>query len=116
MNEILKGRTFQFWEYRVSHGQLLVRSPRQAEATRNVDLMFSGVEYVDLPRFLPELELDVSGDDDVLRAQERLGKPVEARTVIVLKCRGHRHIVVAAGMSCAESDMDIFESPFDASP
>jgi hypothetical protein len=43
-------RKFQFWQYRVSHGEVLVRSPKDAAHPRNVDLMFVGVEYVDLPR------------------------------------------------------------------
>ncbi len=113
MKRMFAGLSFQFWEYRVSHGQLLVRSPKHAAAPRNVDLIFSGVEYVDLPRHLPQLELDDPRDDDVLRAGERLGKPVEDRCVFVLKCQGRRHIVVAAAVATVESDTEIFDSPFD---
>jgi hypothetical protein len=39
-------RRFQLWEYRVSHGSLLVRSPKGPDATTNVDLVFDGVEYI----------------------------------------------------------------------
>ena len=106
------GRSFQFWQYRVSHGELLVRSPRDAAHPRNVDLMFVGVEYVDLPRYLPDLEVDDPNDEDLARAQERLGKPVERKSVVVLKTEGRHYVVVAVAVMAVESDMDIFDSPF----
>jgi len=112
MKTTFAGRKFQFWEYRVSHGELLVRSPKGAGSSFNVDLMFVGVEYVDLPRFLPELEVDEPTEDDLLRAKERLGKAVEKRSTTVLKCQGRRHVVVATAVSVSENDMDIFDSPF----
>jgi hypothetical protein len=75
MKTTFAGRRFQFWQYRVRHGELLVRSPKDAAHPRNVDLMFAGVEYVDLPRFLPDLEVDEPEDEDLSRAQLRLEEP-----------------------------------------
>jgi hypothetical protein len=112
MKTTFAGRRFQLWQYRVSHGELLVRSPKDAAHPRNADLMFAGVEYVDLPRFLPDLEVDEPEDEDLSRAQERLGKPVERQTVVVLKSQGRHYVVVAAAVKAVESDMDIFDSPF----
>jgi hypothetical protein len=96
----------------VSHGELLVRSPKDAEHPRNADLMFAGVEYVDLPRFLPDLELDDPDDHDLARAQERLGRPIARRDIVVLESQGRRFVVVAAAIRVVESEMGIFESPF----
>lgn len=107
------GRSFQFWRYRVSHGELLVRSPRDDAHPRNIDLMFFDVEYVDLPRFLHGLEIDDPEDADMARAQERLGKHVELRTVTILKSLERRYMVIAAVMKVVESDMDIFDNPFE---
>jgi hypothetical protein len=39
MKTTFDDRRFQFWQYRVSHGELLVRSPKDAAHPRNVDLM-----------------------------------------------------------------------------
>ena len=105
-------RKFQFWQYRVSHGELLVRSPKDAVHARNADLMFAGVEYVDLPRVIPDLEVDEPSDEDVARARERLGESVQRDHVIVLRSQGRRYIVVASAVKAVESDMDIFDSPF----
>ncbi len=107
------GRSFQFWQYHVSHGELLVRSPRDDAHPRNIDLMFVGVEYVDLPRHLPGLEIDDPEDIDMARAQARLGKHVELRTVTILKSHERRYMVIAAAMQIVENDMDIFDSPFE---
>jgi len=105
-------RVFQVWEYRVSHGQMLVRSPKSPTEEINVDIAFAGVEYMDLPRYLHELEIDEPTEADVAFAMDRLGKPVERKTVTVLKAGPKRHVVVAAAVKVTESDMDIFESPF----
>lgn len=113
MKTIFAGRKFQLWQYRVSHGELLIRSPKNGGNRRNMDLMFVGVEYVDLPRFLPDLEVDDPLDEDLSRAQERLGKPIERPSVVVLKSQGRRYIVVAAAVKATESDMEIFDSPFE---
>lgn len=105
-------RPFQLWEYRVSHGSMLVRSPRRADESTNIDIMFAGVEYVDLPRHLPELEMDTPKAEDVAFASERLGRGVSEDRVFVLKSQGHRYVVVAAAAKVERSEMDIFDSPF----
>ena len=112
LNKQFNGLVFQLWEYRVSHGQMLVRSPKSPTQEVNVDIAFAGVEYVDLPRYLRELEIDGPTEADVAFAVERLGKPVEAKAITVIKSNGKRHIVVAEAVKVTESDMDIFESPF----
>ena len=50
-------RRFQLWEYRVSHGSLLLRSPRGPEISHNVDIVFVGVEFLCAPRLFRGLEL-----------------------------------------------------------
>lgn len=112
MKKSFAGREFQFWLYRVSHGELLVRSPKDAVHPRNIDLMFAGVEYVDLPRSLPALEVDEPKEADLARAQERLGRPLDRQSVVVLESHGRRYVVVAPVVRLAETDMEIFESPF----
>jgi hypothetical protein len=112
MKKYLGGRVFQLWEYRVSHGMMLVRSPMSPTEKMNVDIMFAGVEYLDLPRFLRELEIDDPTDADIAFAIDRLGKPLKNKQVIVLKAGSKRYVVVAAGVKVVESDMGMFESPF----
>jgi hypothetical protein len=111
------GSVFMLWEYRVTHKQLLIRCPKLSEASKNVDLKFYNVEYVDLPSVFTDLEIDEVNQDDVAFASRRLGKPVERERIVVLKSRERRHVVVAgAALAISESSMGLFESPFTLPP
>jgi hypothetical protein len=110
------GSVFKLWEYRVTHKQLLIRCPKLSEASKNVDLKFYNVEYVDLPSVFPDLEIADANQKDIAFASSRLGRTVESKRVIVLKSRGERYIVVAGALAVEESATGIFESPFALPP
>ena len=108
------GRTFQFWMYRVSHGELLVRSPRSSEGHEtNVDIAFVGTDYVELPHVFPDFEVEeAAAPDDVAFAEERLGEGLgRSRKAFVFHCENRRYLVVAAWMRIRENTLDIFELP-----
>jgi hypothetical protein len=75
--------------------------------------MFAGVEYMEAPRHLPDLEVEEPRDEDVARAEDRLGKTLERQNVIVLSSRGRRYLVVAAMAMVVDTEMEIFDTPFD---
>lgn len=103
---------FQTWEFKVSHGQLLIRSPKDANHSTNIDLMFSGVEYMDLPRHLGQLEVQQPDETDVSFIGERLAKQGSSDSIFVLTSDNRRYRVVAAALTVSENELDIFESPF----
>ena len=109
-------RRFQFWFYRVSHGELLIRSAKEAPGTRNIDVMFVAVEYVDLPRVFDGLAIVPAAPADVARAEERVGHALDPARVVVLVTEGRRHYVIAAGCMVQENDLDLFELPFSDGP
>lgn len=108
----LASRMFQTWEFKVSHGQLLIRSPKDANHPTNIDLMFSGVEYMDLPRHLGQLEVQQPDETDVSFIGERLAKQGSSDSIFVLTSDNRRYRVVAAALTVSENELDIFESPF----
>ena len=122
MNDInLIGRRFQLWGYKVSHGELLIRSPKTpgsintAEQVTNVDIMFFGVDYINLPRSISELEIDKPTDDEISFVKEKLNEfdsNVNENNIYILKSKNHRHIIVAAQVKISENDMDISETEF----
>jgi hypothetical protein len=105
-------RRFQLWEYHVSHGSMLIRSPRGPENATTVDLVFVGVEYVSAPRHLRGLELVDATAEDVSRATTAIGRPIENSRVYVLKVGDQRHLVVAVSGRLDENTHDMFDSPF----
>jgi hypothetical protein len=108
-------RTFQLWEYKVSHGSLLIRSPRNLISDSNVDIIFVGVEYAEVPRFLVGLNIVEASPDEVRLLEIKLGRQVLPLSVRVLSSGGQRFLIVAANLTLDENKKDIFESPFESS-
>ena len=106
-------RNFRLWDFRVSHDQLLLRSPKTAENPKNLDVAFVGVEYVELPTKLKELTVGEAGDNDFRRADQAVGSPVPRGQVFVIESGGRRYVVVAAAVKVFENDLDIFESSLE---
>ena len=113
MSRAFPDRRFQFWMYRVSHGELLVRSPRDFDHDDNIDLIFVGVKYVDLPRRLEGVEIDTARPEDLLWLAGRVGQAFEASKVVVLQTGECRHLVVASRFKVEVNQLDLFELPFD---
>ena len=104
---------FQTWEFKVSHGHLLIRSPKTPECPTNIDLMFVAVEYIDLPRHLRGLEMEEPNEADISVIRERLGKPIGSEySIFVIISDSRRYHVVAAALKISENELDIFDSPF----
>jgi len=104
-------RRFQLWEYRVSHGSLLIRSPKGPNVDRNVDLVFVGVDYVAAPRFLHGVEVIRGAEGDQAAASAAIDS-VDPERVFVLLSGGRRYLVVAVSVRIGENDDEIFDSPF----
>ncbi len=102
-------RKFKVWDYRVSHKQVLIRSPQTPdnEAT-NVDLVFWGVELLSIP----------SEFDGVLMSKGDLAEivdftPTENGDVFVIETNNRRFVIVARGCKVLENELDIFDSSLE---
>lgn len=106
-------RTFRIWDYRVSHDQLLLRSPARGDADRNVDIVFVGVEYLNLPSRLEGVTLITAEPVEIARAETAVGRQLDPQQVFVLSSGGHRYMVVAVAMNVLENELDLFESSLE---
>jgi hypothetical protein len=106
-------RTFQLWEYRVSHGSLLIRSPQGADAKKNVDIVCTGVEYLAAPRFMRGVEVTEPTIEELRHLEQLLGKQLTASSVVILASAGQRFQIVSASFKVEENEKDIFESSFE---
>ena len=113
MNKLLEGRSFQLWEYKVSHGSLLIRSPKKGEQKYNVDIKFFGVEYLAAPRHLKEITITDAVEEEMQSLGDILGSPPDQNKVYVLESHKNRHLIVAAGLKVEANELDIFDSPFN---
>lgn len=105
-------RAFQLWEFKVSHGSLLIRSPRGPEKQKNIDLVCVGVEYLAAPRHLRGLEIQDATTAEVQTISQLLGKDVQPTNIRIMVSQGQRFPIVAASFRISENEGDIFDSPF----
>jgi len=112
-------RTFQVWEYQVSHQRLLIRSPRKPaaeerpELTTNLDISCWGVEYMAIPKLFRGLELDSPTSSEIQHLEMLLGRTIPAKRILILSSQGKRFSLVAESFSFFENDWDIFDSPIE---
>jgi hypothetical protein len=101
-------RVFQVWDYRVSHKQLLIRSPRGPECSENIDLVFWGVRALQVPTTLHGIELNVLS----LITGTAIGGPEPVGIVrkFVLSSGGEEFRIDAEGCKVLKNERDIFES------
>lgn len=112
MKELLKGRLFQFWEYRVSHGSLFLRSPKTKELGTNVDVMFKDVIYVALPRFLYEIDIVEPTTEEIRCVNDLISPPHEIINLYIILSRERRFSVAAASFRVETNDLEMMESAF----
>lgn len=112
MSELTKGRKFQLWEYHVSHGSLLIRSPAGPEFETNVDIICVGVEYLAAPRHMGEISISEATRSEIGKLEEILGKKLTPSRVWALQGSHERSLVVAVALKVREYRGDIFDSPF----
>lgn len=106
-------RRFQLWEYRVSHGSLMIRSPRAHDVEESVDVKFVGVEYLAVPRFFQGLRVELGNEREARQVASASGRNSEQSHVFKLTSKGVEYFVVALSCRVDRHSNDIFWSPFD---
>jgi hypothetical protein len=119
IKSLSSSRVFKVWEYQVSHGHLLIRSPQapairsEPEQVTNLDIHFLGVDYFELPRVLKGVEIVTPMEAEMERIGSILGTQLAPDRLVVLLSENDRFFVVAEGFTITENRWDIFESPIE---
>lgn len=112
MSELTKDREFQLWEYHVSHGSLLIRSPAGPGTETSIDIICVGVEYLGAPRHLGEITISEATPAEIKKLEEILGKTLLPSRTWARQSTRQRCLLVAVALKVQEHHGDIFESPF----
>ncbi|VTR99020.1 hypothetical protein [Tuwongella immobilis] len=103
-------RSFKLWNYNVSHKQLLLRSPQSEDCPDNIDVIFWGVEFIQIPSLLVGIELRQASSAD-LQAATDSGHNDSLGVIVVRIDSGSDHFFVAcAGYKVLRNCLDLFES------
>lgn len=111
-------RMFKIWAYRISHGQLLLRSGRSAEHGTRIDLLFKDVSLLCLPSVLHGLTVEDMGPDSTLPVEGFVLQP--GQHVFRLTTKAFVGYVAASVAFVHEDQGDYFETssliqdPYDA--
>lgn len=103
-------RHFKLWDYSVSHMQMLLRSPRTPDIETNIDVVFWGVEFVELPTSLLGIEIIAASSGDASDLRARLKRNVEPGGLFRVVSSGNSYVVVASGFTVFQNMLDIFDS------
>lgn len=112
MSELVKGRRFQLWEFHVSHGSLLIRSPAAQESMTSIDIICVGVEYISAPRHLREVTIVQPTAEEIQSLEKVLQKSLPPSHVWIMQSAGQRFTIVASALQVREHSGEIFDSPF----
>ena len=107
-------RHFKLWDYNVSHSQLLLRSLGSAEVGKNIDVVFAGVEFLQLPLTLRGLKLAQASAKETARVIGSLTRVGESCYIYSLRSGPRRYYVAASAFKVLENDLDPFESSLES--
>ncbi len=88
----------------------MLRSPRSDSHARNVDVVFVGVVYVDLPTRLRGLRIREGDATDTERVGNRVTSGVR---VFAVDSDGGRYLISASAVKVTENDLGVFETTLD---
>lgn len=100
-------RPFQLWFYTVSHSCLLLRATPRAEGESRIDMLFTPVNYIEMPHLVPSLAVHESWPEDwpaghAATRQETVG----SGKIYRLSWRGGSGCIIAGVLAWHEDDGD----------
>jgi hypothetical protein len=84
---------FKMWEYRVSHQSLLIRNIKSAGG--NTDMIFMGVEYLNIPVLLNGVEVFLCEDGDVVKNKVDFFSSGESSKIYFVRSGGGEGFVIS---------------------
>ena len=105
---------FQVWDFNVSHDQLLIRCAKDKDQSENVDLIFGGVFYMEIPCDLTGVRLDKPSADEITYLVGRTGI-IDGlpRRYFVLCTAERRYFVGALLLKVKKNTLDYGESSLE---
>lgn len=111
-------KIFQVWDALVSHAHFLLRSSYTDPDSGNIDIIFIGTSYLEIPTMLYGLEIAETLDSFLLdQFTKRTGKKFGIGTgnkLFEIKSAGKEFYVIAGQVLIDTNTLETFESPLRA--
>jgi hypothetical protein len=85
-------RQFRVFDYSPSHSQLLIRSSINKDYQTNIDIIFFGVEYIQINLFLNGISIDNDSNDTLTNVQNEPSRNDLNRIFKIISENRHYHI------------------------
>ena len=105
------GRDFQLWNYQVSHGMLLLRSPKNSGHPTRVEIAFKNVHAIKLPTAMRDIAIAVADERSAQLIREEAGVPTDGGEVFLIKGGGGTKGYVIAGIAFGQEDEGHYADP-----
>ncbi len=103
-------RDFQIWKYDVGHSQLLLRSVKGDRHKTRVDVLFKGVQFVQLPTHFSGLRSSEMTEDEFKTLNLSTGSAsANENRYFRLEGKGWKGVVIALGMFWLEEDAEYYD-------
>ena len=97
LDEFSSDRIFRMTDYRIGLHHLLLRSRIGIGGEQNVDLIFAGIEYLELPLLLHGIRISRSQDDRAISLEQRAAVDTHyGERMFVLESGGRDFYIVAS--------------------
>lgn len=108
MNDFCFEREFKFWYYQISHGEVIIRSPKNEDDMlyHNIDIYIGDVDYLELPFQFNGLRITEATKEDMDYICLKLGKSVPGEKIIVLISQNKKYYIVASYYKILENDLN----------
>jgi len=107
----LNNRKFYLWFYHITHSEAIIRSPKNNEFEKNIDIYLGDIQYIEVPAILAELKLEDANEQDVIYLRNRIGKEIPLRDILVMVSEGRKYYIVASVCKMLETSLERMEVP-----
>jgi hypothetical protein len=107
-------RIFQVWDASSSFSRIMLRSPKNVTDNyhMNIDIVFWGVKYINIPWVIRGFSLVNTEDNDSMVIEKYMGYTIDKDNIYTIISQNMRYYVVATKYIITENDIDIFEGGF----
>lgn len=106
-------RQFRLWYYQVSHCEAIIRSKKSNVDDMNIDIYFTGIDYMEVPWIFNGLLIESATEEDRLYLSQKLDKDVPIEKIVVLISEEKKFYVIAAQIKVMKNNLELMELPIE---
>ncbi len=104
-------RRFQLLFYQISHGEMIIRSQKNNNYNKTIDIYFGDVNYMEIPSELNGIRFRRANADDVTYIKSKIKKYITQDEIVVIVSEDKEYYIVASVISINENDLSFVELP-----